>query len=302
MVTVVHQSDPLGTGTPRLSPRSVRLIALTDRRGEYRLTNVPEGSYFVVAMPPISRTTPADRRGHRVTYYPSAIDHSEAREVTVRGPDAIEADIRLIPARVSVISGVAIGSNGRPLTNGIIQLGRGAPLFGVGGTTLSISRDGSFTSPALPPGVYSLQTTDGQVATAMSQAADPVMSGAKVTLIDDDVSGVKVVPIRMVAVRGRVIAPGGMPVRGLTVGAIALVSEGPNGPQRPGTADANGDFEFRTWPGLVIVRVFEGDTKPGGGSRQLSRVVRLNGEDVTKTGVDLSSGRDLSGLVIEVSR
>ena len=300
-MTVVHEQDPLATGKPRLQPRNVRLVAVTNRRGEYRLINVPEGRYYVVALPQMPRVRPADRRGFAVTYYPSAVDHSESREVTVRGGEPIEADIRLIPARVSVISGVAIGSNGRPLSNGIIQLGYGAPLYGVGGTTLPIGRDGSFASPALGPGAYSLQTTDGQG--AMAGVANPVMSGARITVADDDISGVRLEPIRRVAVRGRVAAPDGVAVRGLSVSALPLISEGPAGPQRPGSVGADGTFEFHTWPGRVIVRIGAVEAIPGGSRlRGLPRIVRLNGVDVTTTGIDIQPGRDVGGLVIEIDR
>ena len=105
LVTVLREHDPFNTGTPFLSPRDVRLVAATNRRGEYRLTNVPAGRYFLVALPPMTRVAPADRRGHAVTYYPGALESSESREITVDGGSSIEADIRLIPRRVSVISG-----------------------------------------------------------------------------------------------------------------------------------------------------------------------------------------------------
>jgi hypothetical protein len=307
LVTILREHDPFNIGIPFLSPRDVRLVAGTNRRGEYRLADVPAGRYFLVALPPMTRVAPADRRGHAVTYYPGALESSEAREIAVGGGESVEADIRLIPRRVSVISGVAIGSTGRPLSSGIVQLGFGAPLFGVGGTSLAISRDGSFTSPVLPPGVYSLQTTDGQGARAMSQVPNPVMSGARVTLAEADVTGVRLEPIRMVTVRGRVLSTAGVSVQGLTVGATPMASGGPMGPQRPGTVDANGNFEFRTWPGRVFVRVFPATPPPPGSGRGRSselrsRVVRLNGADVTKTGIEVRPARDVAGMVIELGR
>ena len=307
MVTVLYETDPLDTGTKRWAPRNARLIARTNDRGEYRLPETPVGNYVVVAIPPTSRVVPANGRGQAVTYYPGALESSEAREITVRAGESTEVDIRLIPRRVSVISGVAIGSNGRPLSSGVVQLGFGAPLYGVGGMSLEISRDGSFKSPALPPGVYSLQTTDGQGPRAMSQIPIPLMSGAKVTLAEADVTGVRVIPIRMVSVRGRVVASAAASVKGLSVGAISMVSEGPMGPQRPGIVEANGNFEFRTWPGRVVVRVNEPrpPNLPPGSGRSLevrSRVVRFNGVDITKTGLDIQPGHDLTGLVIELGR
>jgi hypothetical protein len=305
LVTVLRESVPVGTDLPRLGARNVRLFALTNQRGEYRLTNVPEGQYLVVALPRMLPVAPADRRGHAVTYYPGALESSEAREVIVRGREPIEVNIRLIPARVSVISGVAIGSNGRPLSSGIIQLGFGAPLFGVGSTTLPISRDGSFTTPALPRGVYSLQTTDGQGSRAMSQVPNPVMSGARVTVAEADVTGVHLEPIRRVTVHGRVRAPRGVSVQGLAVSALPLVNEGPAGPNGAGNVAADGTFEFQVWPRRSIVRVSNVVNTPAG-SRGLELrplpVVRLNGADVTRTGIDIQPGRDIRGLEIELGR
>ena len=296
LVTVLHEIVPAGTDIRLLGPRSIRLLVVTNRRGEYRLTNVPEGRYVVVAIPSMPPVVPADRRGHAVTYYPGAIESSEAREVTVRAGEPLEVNIRLIPRRLSVISGVAIGSNGRPLTSGIIQLGRGAPLFGIGGTTLQISRDGSFTSPALPSGVYSLQTTDGQGARAMSQVANPVMSGARVTVADADITGLRLEPIRRVAVRGRVVAPADVSVQGLTVSAVPMMNDGPNGPQAGGVVGADGAFELLTWPRRITLRA----TPAGRGRAPLA--VRLNGTDVTRTGIDVRAGRDVTGVVIELGR
>jgi hypothetical protein len=306
LVTVLHETDPFQNGTPRLLPRNARLVAATNRRGEYRLADVPVGRYFLVALPPMTRVAPVDRRGHAITYYPGALERSEAREVTVGGGESLDADIRLIPSRVSVISGVAIGSNGRRLSSGIVQLGLGPPLYGVGGMSLPIARDGSFTSSALPPGTYSLQTTDGQGALAMSQVPNPIMSGVRVTLAEADVADVRVEPIRMVTVRGRVTSPDGESVRGLSVGATPLESGGPMGPQRPGTVKADGTFEFRTWLVFVIVRVHRPGPaiqSRGSSSREVRlRVVRLNGADVTKTGIEIRPGRDVAGLVIELGR
>ena len=140
----------------------------------------------------------------------------------------------------------------------------------------------------------------------MSQVPNPVMSGARVTLAEADVAGVRVEPIRMVTVRGRVLSSAGVSVQGLSVGGTPLASGGPMGPQRPGTVAADGTFEFRTWPSRVIIRISTPGPamqQRGSPSRELrSRVVRLNGVDVTRTGIDVRAGRDVSGLVIELGQ
>ena len=129
---------------------------------------------------------------------------------------------------------------------------------------------------------------------------------SRVTLAEADVTGVRVEPIRMVAVRGRVLSSAGVSVQGLSVGATPMATGGPMGPQRPGTVAPDGTFEFRTWPSRVMVRISTPGPaiqQRGSPSRELrSRVVRLNGVDVTKTGIDVRAGRDVAGLVIELGR
>ena len=249
----------------------MRLLALTDQRGEYRLTNVPEGQYFVVAVPRMLPVAPADRRGHAVTYYPGALESSEAREVTVRGREPIEVNIRLVPARVSVISGVAIGSNGRPLSNGIIQLGLGSPLFGVGITTLPISRDGRSRLPRCPQASTRCRRPMAREPVRCRRSRIPSCRppGSRWPKPTSPVDRLE--PIRRVTVRGRVMAPAGVSVQGLTVSAMPFVIEGPNGPEKGGVVAADGTFEFQTWPRRSIVRVSNVVAIPGG-SRGLQRV------------------------------
>jgi hypothetical protein len=130
----------------------------------------------------------------------------------------------------------------------------------------------------------------------MSGVPDPRMSGARVTLGEQDVRDVRVRPIRMVRVRGRVTMTAssrGTPPAAMSIGATPLYSEGPAGPGRPGTVRGDGTFEFRAWPGPVMVRVSRDRT-------QLPAVIRLNGKDVTKAGLELPAGRDVTGLEIQV--
>ena len=292
LVTVVREIDPFGNGDSRLGPRNTRLVAPTNSRGEYRLADVPPGTYYVVALPPIRRE--ASRAGHAISFYPGSLDASEARAIAVAANQRVTADIRVVPRRLSIIAGTAVGSNGRPLSGGQLQLGMGPPLFGVGGLVVPIESDGSFSTPPLAPGRYSLQTSDGATARAMSGVPDPVMSGARVTLDEQDVRDVRVLPIRMVRVRGRLVLRASaqrFEPSSLSIGATPLYSQGPAGPGRPGTARSDLTFEFRAWPGPVMVRVWQ-NRKP------LPATMRLNGKDVSKTGIELPQDRDVSGLEI----
>jgi hypothetical protein len=303
---VLRESPVFDTGMTRLGPVSVRLIATTDRQGRYRLGQIPPGTYYVIALPPLIPGVPAGRAGHAVTYYPGALDSSEARTLVVGERGSVTVDFPLARTRLSTISGVAYGSNGRPIPGGQLQLGNGPPLFGVGGFAVAIARDGSFRTLALPPGRYSLQTSDGQTARAMSGVIDPIMSGAQVTLGERDVTGIEVRQIRMVKVSGRLIlgpASRGLVLSNFSVGAAPLTSEGPAGPTPPGILRDDLTFEFRVWPKPSIVRVsrrgLASPTEPRPVSPPVA-AVRLNGVDLTKTGIDFRERQDVSGLVVEL--
>jgi hypothetical protein len=128
------------------------------------------------------------------------------------------------------------------------------------------------------------------------------MSGTRITLDDRDVADVQVQLIKMVRVTGRLV-PGpksrNLVPSTITVSAAPLVSEGPAGPQRPGTVRADLTFEFRTWPGHGIVRISTPRAAAPGADR-VSAIIRLNGVDVTKTGIDFQEGRNIAGLVVEL--
>jgi hypothetical protein len=127
----------------------------------------------------------------------------------------------------------------------------------------------------------------------------PKVSVAKVLVADRDVAGVRVAPVRMVRATGRVIVNPAIRKSALfstlTVGAAPVNSDGNPGPQRSGKIKSDLTFEFHTWPGPGRVRVL----MEGGG--EVLATVRLNGADVTKTGVDFRDGQEIKGLEITLS-
>jgi hypothetical protein len=120
------------------------------------------------------------------------------------------------------------------------------------------------------------------------------VSGARVTIADVDLTDVRVIPIEMVRVTGRVTvdsaARAGLPFSTIEVGATPVNFEGNPGPQRAGIVRPDLSFEFRTWPGPGYVRVLM--LSPG----WTVKAIRLNAADVTDKEVDLR--HDISGLEI----
>jgi hypothetical protein len=284
----------------RFSPVDVRLHALTNERGEFRLDGLYFGEFYIVALPhnpPLDATRHLNRSGYATTFYPSALSLADAKtlRVTTGGPPT--ADITLIPARVSTISGTVIASGGQPASGGTCGLAHGDGLFGLDARAVVIRPDGTFVAPALQPGTYFLQLREGTWPPPRNEI--PSVSGARVLLADHDVTDVRVVPIHMVRATGRIVVDpslrGATNWRTVEIAASPIDFEGNPGPQRPGTVKDDLTFEFRTWPTAGRIRVFpEAEWSIKG--------IRLNGRDITGAPIEFGKGRDIGGLEVEIAR
>ena len=295
VVVVALQRVPSRDGT-RLTWVSRPVSATTNARGQFRLLSPYRGEHYVVAFPRNSPLTPADhasRSGYRVTYYPNAASAADAGTVAVGASATATADIVLRPAMLAGVSGIVIGSDRRPVQGGALLIAHGDGLFGLDSLAAAIRSDGTFVTPALPPGTYFLHYREGVWPPPLD--AVPKVSGAKVTIAEADVANVRVTPIEMVRVTGRVTVAAArpeLPYATIQVGATPASFEGNPGPQRAGTVRKDLTFEFRTWPSRAYVRALI--LSPG----WAVKAVRLNGKDVTDRDVDF--GHDVSGLEIEV--
>jgi hypothetical protein len=285
-------------------PANVRLFAVTDNRGEYRLENINPGEYFVVAIPrnrSAMREGRLTRTGHAISYYPSAPRAADAMAVMVGVQQAQTADITLRPATLAVVSGTVFGSNGQPVQGGTLGMTHGDNLFGVDPARIRLRPDGSFLVAGLPPGTYFLQYHEGPWPPPPD--ATPLVSGAKVVLDGRDLAGVRVAPIHMVRATGRVIvdpaARAALQPSTVSVGANPRVWDGNPGPQRAGRLKDDLSFDFATWPGPGFMRVFF--DAPG----WRVKTVRYNGVDVSETGhdfIDFKEGQEVVGIEIELAR
>lgn len=301
-VTIVERDTV--RGLVRFHPSDVRLSAVTDHRGEYRLENVNPGEYFVVAIPKnlsLMRDGRVTRTGHAITYHPSAPRAADAMAVRVGVQQAQTADITLGSATLAVVSGTVFGSNGQPAQGGTMGVAHGDNLFGVDSKAIRFRPDGSFMLPGLPPGTYFLHYREGQW--PPPRDATPLVSGAKVVLDGRDLTGVGVKPIQMVHAAGRVIVDPAVRAvlqpSTVRVSAFPKISDGNPGPQRGGLVQDDLSFQFATWPGPGYVRVsFDA---PG----WRVKTVRYKGVDVSETGIDLidfKEGQEISGIEVELVR
>ena len=290
---------PMGPGAP------------TPDTGEFRLWGLAPGDYYISVSllrmgPFMMNETSNDRSGYGTSYYPGTPNVAEAQAISVAaGQVASGADIILMPTRTANVSGTAIDSKGQPVRAGMVMaMSRtpGAMMMNAGG---QIRPDGTFTVSGLAPGDYTLRANS--FGPRAGNEPSETMT-ATVTVNGGDITGVVLMPVTAVTVTGRVVFdPAGAAIdpsvvqisansRSPDMMNIGLVNTGPTLLREDHT------FELKAAPGQMLVRAFIGgpgiraDQIPGGPWQLKS--VRYDSKDITDTGLELSSGRDISGVEI----
>lgn len=158
--------------------------AQTDDHGDFRLSGLAPGLYYVSAIDPAK-----DALHYSPTYAPGTVFADEAQTITVTGTgDPPRIDFRLKPAPPARVSGQLIASDARPLLNGAVTMtpaqNEGAPI--VPPQNITILPDGRFRFDGVAPGHYQIRAR-GQT-TSNGSALFAVFS----TLVDgQDVEGIR---------------------------------------------------------------------------------------------------------------
>jgi Carboxypeptidase regulatory-like domain len=313
--------------------------AATNDLGQFRIYGLPPGEYYVSASlrsmnlmvmdmlggankgGPVGSNQDA---GYAATYYPSTPSPGEAQRVTLAvGQELPSVDIQLQPVRLAKISGVALTSEGKPMSGAMVMLMpsmKDALMFMPGGTTRT-DKDGNFTLNSVTPGDYSLQVQSmgGAFATsaggnlmmfnlrtsedgASSQAAGPVQrefGSTALNVAGDDITGLVVTGMRGAKASGTIKFGGGAQPDGVNnVRVTAPATDADNNPM-PAFGSSNvkdgGVFEIDS---LVGSHTFRALNLPKGWSL---KSVRYNGEDVTDHGIEFKPGEDVAGIEIELT-
>ncbi len=116
------------------------------------------------------------KSGYASTYYPGTANVGEAQRISLApGQESSSADFALVPVRLARVSGIVIGSDGKPLEGASVSaLPLNRELSGMlMQQTARSAKDGSFTLSNVAPGDYTLQARSIQVFT--SSQGDNVM-------------------------------------------------------------------------------------------------------------------------------
>ncbi len=316
-------------GRRRLQPTG--RTSQTNDLGQFRIYGLSPGEYYVsatfrgadmvgmeIAMAAVTGaggggpTGSNPNSGYAPTYFPGTANGSDAQKITLTiGQEAQNTDFALLPVKLAKISGTIISSDGKPVEGSIVNASPrnsdGAGFMMMGGGARS-DKNGNFTIANVSPGEYTLQTRALQIMT--TGGGDTMMFTARVgmgadgteaetgslpvTVNGEDLSGVVIVTSKGATATGHLTFEGGAKPATLTsirVTATAAEMDGPMaGFAGPGSVKADGTFEVKGLSGNRIVRV--AGLPPG----WTLKAVRVNGNDVTDSGIDFKAGEAVSGV------
>jgi hypothetical protein len=270
----------------------------TNDLGEFRLFGLPPGQYYVCATSrpgPVLGQTDDDRDGYAATYYPGVTNPSEAQRLTLGlGQARPDVNFALVPTRTARVTGMAVDSHGRPITGPVTVYQSSSMIFNM--QSAMVRPDGTFVINGLTPGDYQLRamgmvTNDGWRDVATAQIA----------VAGDDIADVRLVADAPITASGRVILDPPTAVS-LTPSAFRVnVMTMPTGPMfvsfggsAPAPVQEDWTFAARGTPGKNRMTIL---TPPGWSLK----AVRLNGADVTDTGIDFKRNQEVHGIEIEVT-
>jgi hypothetical protein len=275
----------------------------TDDAGQYRLSGLVPGTYYVMASTGETWTVHAKGQdevmGFRPTYFPGTGNVSDARRVSVGiGQQARDIDFSLTPGPTAKVSGTAVDSHGRPLagrTVGLVQSFRGAA-GGAGNFDAgkgSVAPDGTFTIKNVPPGEYKLQARGP----ASDAGGDEEAAAATVVVNGVDVNDVALITSRGWSITGKFTTESGT-LPGISADRVRLIATVPNatnprGGPPGGRTRINDDWTFSVSDLFGPARL--GVNLPDGWA---VKALLRDGRDVTDGTFEKKNGEDLSGVEV----
>lgn len=321
-------------GRRRLQPSG--RSAMTNDLGQYRIYGLPPGEYFVsatlrggaqemvvaemAAMMAVRTSLAAGgpegpTSGYAPTFYPGTPNGSEAQKLTLGvGQEVQNTDFGLVPVRLVRVSGSVVSSEGRPVEGVSVSTtprnSNDLNFMNGGGGSARTDKNGNFTITGVAPGDYTLHARITQIFSSgdggsmtftmtrtIGGPGDSQQESGSVPLSvgGEDMSNVMIVTTKGATATGKVVYEGGAKptVNTLRISAASLDQEGPLG-MLGGSSSVTpeGTFELK---GLAGARIFRVANIPAG---WVLKAVKLNGADITDTGVEIRSMEAISGLEV----
>jgi hypothetical protein len=299
-VSVIAQKRKPGKAT-----RESVLSGTTNDLGEYRLSGLFPGQYWIVAIPPPDfrdygrqreKLPPGDEKSegqtdarYLTTYYPGTFDAMQASPVTLKAGDEMPVNLMLSSARTYRIRGIVTGvpAGQKPVVEVLSKTGDIV-------RSTEVGADGQFGLTGVGPGSYVLMASAGT-------DLQPLTAHRDINVVAADVDGIRLAPLPSFTLSGHLRieggAPGELPQYSVNLGQAQLPDDpdfmfqeffGTNAP-----VDRFGNFEWKKVnPGNYIVQLFGADAQ----SNFYLKSVTLDGRDV-ETGFTLSGPAKIDLLV-----
>src|SRR5262245_60336624 len=270
----------------------------TDDRGQFRIYDIPPGTYHLMATPRVFGMTDENRAVYPPIYFPGVLDPQEAAKVKmVSGGELRGYDLTLFEATGYQINGKVTSPDGQPPRRVFVTAHK-VPSSGLTqpASAQGTGPQGDFTLRGLIPGTYRL--------VAQERREDRFLTGSTTVEIgNQDVAGV-VLPLGNGAeLQGRVVLEGqnqSASFTSLRISAIALGDAGGSGFRGRGSGGANpkedGTFLLKDLvegPTMIVV------SQPSGGGYVKS--IRAQGKDVADATLDLHSGDRIQGVEVVIA-
>src|SRR5580658_263374 len=274
---------------PGKTVREGAATVATNDLGEYRLSGLFPGQYWIVAMPPPdfrdyerqkekspradnpSDTQPDTR--YLTTYYPGTYDAMQASAMMLKAGDEMPVNFTLVPARTyrvrGVVAGVAPGQ--KPVVELVAKAGDSIHADN------DVGPDGQFELRGIGPGSYVLKATAGTDSQSLTARQE-------ISVVAADLEAVKMVVQPAFAISGHLRMENG----GGDVTQYAANLRQAELPEDPGffmspeffganaPVDRSGNFEWKNVnPGNYIVQVYGGN-----GQGFFLKSVTLGGRDI----------------------
>jgi len=263
-VTVFAQKKRPGKAT-----REAAGNGTTNDLGEYRLSGLFPGQYWIVAMPPPDmrdyeqpheKSPPGDSQPDNryvTTYYPGTYDAMQASAVTLKPGDEMPVNFTLVPARTYRVRGIVTGvaAAQKPAVELVSKAGDSIRASEVG-------PDGQFEVRGVAPGSYVVKASTPTESQSFTARQD-------VSVVAADVEGVRLVPQPSFTLSGH------LHLEGRASGELTQYSVNlrlAELPEDPGffmtqdffgtnaPVDRLGNFEWKNVnPGDYVVKLFGGD-------------------------------------------
>jgi len=281
----------------------------TSDLGDYRVSGLFPGQYWIVAIPPpdmrdyekqpekppqgdnqsgAQNDAQPDTR-YVTTYYPGAYDGLQASAVTLKAGDEMPVNFALVPARTYRVRGIVTGLTAdRKATVELV------PKAGDSIRASEVGPDGQFEVRGVGPGSYVVRTAAGTESQSLTAHQD-------ISVVAADVEGVKLTPLPSFRLSGHLQIDGRVP-GALTQYSVNLRQA--ELPEDPGffmsqdffgtnaPVDRSGNFEWKSVnPGNYIVQVFGGN-----GQDFFLKSVTLGGRDIA-TGFTASGPTTLDVVI-----